>query len=109
MEAGTFAKYQGIEWANVIPFVLESTGHLGKEAETLFLTGLPQTREPSAHGSSRNCRLFWLDHKARCAFKLTRSYASIYAVPREIVEIAFFRSFEILVERFVTLIGHQSL
>ena len=30
------AKYQGTEWANVIPFVLESTGHLGKEAEALL-------------------------------------------------------------------------
>ena len=36
MEAVTLAKYQGTEWANVIPFVLESTGHLGKEAETLL-------------------------------------------------------------------------
>ena len=36
MEAAKLAKYHGTEWANVIPFVLESTGHLGKEAETLL-------------------------------------------------------------------------
>ena len=36
MEAVKLAKYHGTEWSNVIPFVLESTGHLGKEAETLL-------------------------------------------------------------------------
>ena len=36
MEAAKFAKYQGTEWVNVVPFVLESTGHLGKEAEALL-------------------------------------------------------------------------
>ena len=35
-EAAKLAKYHGTEWANVIPFVLESTGHLGKEAEALL-------------------------------------------------------------------------
>ena len=35
-EAAKLAKYHGTEWANVIPFVLETTGHPGKEAETLL-------------------------------------------------------------------------
>ena len=35
-EAAKLAKYRGSEWINVIPFVLESTGHLGKEAEVLL-------------------------------------------------------------------------
>ena len=35
-ETAKLAKYQGSEWTNVIPFVLESTGHLGKQAEALL-------------------------------------------------------------------------
>ena len=35
-EAAKIAAYSGTEWANVIPFVLESTGHLGKAAEDLL-------------------------------------------------------------------------
>ena len=35
-EAAKLAKYRGSEWVNVIPFVLESTGHLGKKAEALL-------------------------------------------------------------------------
>ena len=68
-----------------------------------------EMRVPAVHGSSRNCRLSLIHHKASCALKLTRSYASTYAIPREIVEIAYGRSFEILGERFSTLIVRRKL
>ena len=35
-ETAKIATYSGTDWANVIPFVLESTGHLGKAAEDLL-------------------------------------------------------------------------
>ena len=35
-ETAKIATYSGTDWANVIPFVLESTGHLGKATEDLL-------------------------------------------------------------------------
>ena len=35
-EAAKMAIYEGTDWVNVIPFVLESTGHLGRAAEDLL-------------------------------------------------------------------------
>ena len=35
-EASKIATYSGTEWANVIPFVLESTGHLDKAVGDLL-------------------------------------------------------------------------